>query len=77
MTLFATILTTLAMASAPVTLPPAGGVADYQLGGAYPPAANVQIVTRDRTEKASPRRYSICYVNSFQTQPGTLRWWKK
>lgn len=77
MTVFATILATLAMTVSPVTLPPTGGVADYQLGGAYPPAANVQIVTRDRTENPASGRYSICYVNSFQTQPGTLRWWKK
>lgn len=62
--------------SAPVALPPTAGVADYQLGGAYEPAAGVQIVTRDRSEQPAPGRYSICYVNSFQTQPGTVRWWK-
>jgi hypothetical protein len=37
----------------------------------------VQVVTRDRSEPPVPGRYSICYVNSFQTQPGTLRWWRK
>ncbi len=57
--------------------PPDAGVADYQLGGAYPPDANVQIVTRDRTEKPAEGTYSICYVNAFQTQPGTYSWWKK
>jgi hypothetical protein len=57
--------------------PPVAGVADYQLGGAYPPAAGVQIVTRDRTEKPAEGVYSICYVNAFQTQPGSLSWWKK
>jgi hypothetical protein len=57
--------------------PPAAGVADYQLGGAYRPAANVQIVVRDRTEKPAPDVYSVCYVNAFQTQPGTVSWWKK
>jgi hypothetical protein len=58
-------------------VPPAGGVADYQLGGAYPPAANVQIVTRDRLDEPAAGTYSICYVNAFQTQPGSLSWWKK
>ena len=59
-----------------VALPPAAGVADYQLGGAYEPASNVQIVTRDRTEKPAPGRYNICYVNAFQTQPGELDFWQ-
>jgi hypothetical protein len=62
--------------SAPAA-PPAAGVADYQLGGAYPPAANVQTVTRDRTDPPAQGRYSICYVNAFQTQPGTYAWWIK
>jgi hypothetical protein len=75
-TFAASFVATIAVA-APITLPPTGGVADYQLGGAYPPAAHVQIVTRDRSEPPAPGRYSICYVNSLQTQPGTLRWWKK
>lgn len=74
--LFAAVAAALALTSSPVTLPPTAGVADYQLGGAYQPAANVQIVTRDRSEPPAPGRYSICYVNSFQTQPGTLRWWR-
>lgn len=60
-----------------VVLPPPMGVADYQLGGAYEPAPNVQIVTRDRTERPVPGRYNICYVNAFQTQPGDLEWWKE
>jgi hypothetical protein len=74
--LIAAIATALALTATPISLPPTAGVADYQLGGSYEPAANVQIVTRDRSEPAPPGRYSICYVNSFQTQPGTLRWWK-
>jgi hypothetical protein len=65
------------MTAVPITLPPTAGVADYQLGGAYRPASGVEIVTRDRTEAPAEGRYSICYVNSFQTQPGMLRWWKK
>jgi hypothetical protein len=60
-----------------VPSPPVGGVADYQLGGAYPPAANVQIVTRDRTDKPAKGIYSICYVNAFQTQPDELSWWQR
>lgn len=66
----------LAAVGSGVALPPTAGVADYQLGGAYEPAANVQIVTRDRTEKPAPGRYNICYVNAFQTQPGELDFWK-
>lgn len=67
----------IALTAGPVTLPPTAGVADYQLGGAYEPAPGVQIVTRDRTDSPAPGRYSICYVNSFQTQPGSLGWWKR
>lgn len=71
------LLTTLAallsmMLPAP---PPAAVRADYQLGGAYAPSSNVQIVTRDRTEQPVKGRYSICYVNAFQTQPGSDSWW--
>ncbi|WP_208430740.1 MULTISPECIES: endo alpha-1,4 polygalactosaminidase [Aeromicrobium] len=75
--LLTSVLVTLALSASPVGPPPTGGVADYQLGGAYAPSPDVDIVTRDRTEKPVEGRYSICYVNSFQTQPGTLRWWKK
>ena len=57
--------------------PPVGRAADYQLGGAYAPAAGVQIVTRDRTEKPAEGVYSICYVNAFQTQPGSYGWWRQ
>ncbi|KQP79150.1 hypothetical protein ASF37_09810 [Aeromicrobium sp. Leaf289] len=63
-------------ATAPVPLP-RDAVVDYQLGGAYRPAADVTVVVRDRTEKPDPTRYSVCYVNAFQTQPGQLGWWKK
>lgn len=67
---------TAASSAAPSPLP-ADAVVDYQLGGAYPPAADVTVVVRDRTEEPDPTRYSVCYVNAFQTQPGDLRWWKK
>ena len=74
---------------ATVTLPPANGTFDYQLGGAYPPADDVQVVSRDRTEEPVPGVYSICYVNLLQTQPdepgqsatdppyGTTGWWEQ
>lgn len=48
---------------------PAGGLADYQLGGAYPPPAGVGIVVRDSTDRPVPGLFNICYVNGFQTQP--------
>ncbi|MEU8817415.1 endo alpha-1,4 polygalactosaminidase [Actinoplanes sp. NPDC048796] len=56
--------------------PPADGRFDYQLGGAYPPAAGVRIVDRDRAADAPADAYGICYVNAFQTQPGENGWWQ-
>ena len=53
-----------------VAAPPSGTGFDYQLGGAYPPEDGVGIVVRDRTAPPDPDRYSVCYVNAFQTQPG-------
>ena len=58
-----------------VTLPPAGAVFDYQLGGSYRPAAGVRVVDRDRTSTPARGLYSICYVNAFQTQPDENGWW--
>ncbi len=49
---------------------PAGAVADYQLGGGYPPPPGVTVVVRDSTDIPAPGLFSICYVNGFQTQPG-------
>ena len=63
-------LLALTLASTGIQLPPVG-VADYQLGGAYPPAADVQVVARDSTDKPAPGLYNICYINGFQSQPGT------
>ena len=60
--------------SAAETLPADTG-ADYQLGGAYPPAAGVGIVVRDRSDDPVAGAYSVCYINAFQTQPGARRWW--
>ena len=45
--------------------------ADYQLGGAYAPPAGVTIVVRDSTAKPAPGLFNICYINGFQTQPGS------
>ena len=55
-------------------LPPAG-IPDYQLGGSYVPQADVEIVVRDRLSTPDPGRYSICYINGFQTQPAELELW--
>jgi hypothetical protein len=53
---------------------PAGARVDYQLGGPYPPAAGVAGVVRDRTAAPAAGVWSACYVNAFQTQPGTTEW---
>lgn len=70
-----------------VTIPPAHGQFDYQIGGAYTPDASVAIVDRDRTASPVPGKYNICYINALQSQadtgsggePGydTVSWWVK
>ncbi len=73
-------LSTLALnlvALSPITPPPSNVDVDYQLGGAFQPAANVGIVVRDRTAKPAVGDYNICYVNAFQTQPNQKRLWKR
>lgn len=57
-------------------LPPVNAAVDYQLGGPYPPAAGVKIVSRDRTAPIASGLYNICYVNGFQIQPGEESWWE-
>ena len=32
-------------------------------------------MTRDATSAPAAGTYGICYVNAFQTQPGTRSWW--
>ncbi|MGW1951688.1 endo alpha-1,4 polygalactosaminidase [Streptomyces sp. NPDC001920] len=59
-----------------VKLPEPGVAFDYQIGGSYPPPAGVRAVSRDRTAKPAPEVYSICYVNAFQAQPDSERWWR-
>ncbi|MFZ4896619.1 endo alpha-1,4 polygalactosaminidase [Plantibacter sp. Mn2098] len=61
--------------NAVVTLPPAHGRADYQLGGSYPPEPSVEIVVRDSSSSPVSGVYNICYVNAFQTQPGDAEFW--
>jgi hypothetical protein len=48
---------------------------DYQLGGSYAPAADVNVVIRDSTDRPASGVYSICYINGFQSQPGSV--WPK
>jgi hypothetical protein len=62
--------------SAKVVPPVPGAAFDYQIGGAYPPPDGVRVVSRDRTAKPAPGVYNICYVNAFQAQPDTERWWE-
>jgi len=59
------------------SLPTANAKWDYQIGGAYKPRKNVQVVSRDREAKPFARGYTICYVNAFQTQEHEVKWWKK
>ena len=53
---------------------PVGARVDYQLGAPYPPAAGVAGVVRDRTATPAAGLWSACYVNAFQTQPGSSDW---
>ncbi|GAA4464996.1 endo alpha-1,4 polygalactosaminidase [Phytohabitans houttuyneae] len=56
--------------------PPANAVFDYQIGGPYPPAEEVGVLVRDRAAPPVSGRYTICYVNAFQTQPDDNSWWQ-
>ncbi|MFI8849469.1 endo alpha-1,4 polygalactosaminidase [Streptomyces sp. NPDC053499] len=58
-------------------LPPVHAGFDYQIGGGYTPPDGVRVVSRDRSDKPAAGRYSICYVNGFQAQPGALDWWQE
>lgn len=60
-----------------VTPLPDDVVADYQLGGAFPPEDDVNVVIRDREAPSVPGLYNICYINVLQTQPDTLQWWEE
>jgi hypothetical protein len=71
--------TTIEAVAAPTwELPPANAKFDYQIGGKYRRPRGVTVVSRDWLEGKPLRgdRYSICYVNAFQTQadvPGVNR----
>jgi hypothetical protein len=58
-----------------VTLPPKHVHWDYQLGGAYEPAAGVRVVSRDHDSEPAPGVYNICNVNAFQAQKGEEHSW--
>ncbi|WP_175987409.1 endo alpha-1,4 polygalactosaminidase [Microbacterium tenebrionis] len=73
--ILAVLLTGCANGAAEPVPPPPDAAFDYQLGGAYEPAAGVEIVVRDRTASPHPDLYSVCYVNAFQTQPGDEDAW--
>jgi hypothetical protein len=60
---------------AAMKLPPANARFDYQLGGPYTPAGDVQIVSRDRQATPAAGAYNICYVNGFQIQPDEESTW--
>nr|BFE52173.1 hypothetical protein GCM10017745_56000 [Saccharothrix mutabilis subsp. capreolus] len=81
LTLSAVVLALTACAVPPATagpavvLPPAHAGFDYQIGGPYPPAADVRVVTRDHEVAPAPGLYNICYVNAFQVQPGAEAEW--
>ena len=61
--------------AAQITLPPTPGRFDYQIGGGYPPAEGVEIVSRDHLEDPAAGRYNICYVNAYQAQPDGGETW--
>ena len=61
--------------AATVVLLPTNGQFDYQIGGAYTPLTSVSIVDRDRSASPVAGKYSICYVNAFQTQPDEASFW--
>jgi hypothetical protein len=59
-----------------VRLPPVNGQFDYQIGGAYKPDRSVAIVDRDRGSHPARGVYNVCYINAFQTQAESDRWWR-
>lgn len=55
-------------------LPPTAGVFDYQLGDTsdrLPDGTAIDVVVRDATAAPLEGAYNVCYVNGFQTQPGS------
>ncbi|PYF97902.1 hypothetical protein SAMN05216184_11377 [Georgenia satyanarayanai] len=58
-------------------LPPTSGAFDYQLGAAYGEPGELDVVVRDAAADPLEGAYNVCYVNGFQTQPGTLPDWER
>nr|WP_248845345.1 endo alpha-1,4 polygalactosaminidase [Streptomyces griseorubiginosus] len=58
-----------------VTLPPRHVPWDYQIGGAYPPAADVRVVSRSYEDAPGEGLYNICNINAYQAESGTERDW--
>jgi hypothetical protein len=58
-----------------VATPPVHAGFDYQIGGPYPPAAGVRVVSRDHDASPAAGLYNICYVNAFQAQSGAEGSW--
>jgi hypothetical protein len=60
--------------AADVALPPTEGVFDYQLGATSDQLSDdtsIDVVVRDATSAPLRGAYNVCYVNGFQTQPGS------
>ncbi|WP_328976192.1 endo alpha-1,4 polygalactosaminidase [Streptomyces canus] len=53
---------------AAVTLPPKHAPWDYQIGGAYPPATGVRVVSRSYEDAPAPGLYNICNINAYQAE---------
>lgn len=77
---FAACAAVIALASCPpaagatVELPPTSGGFDYQLGGPSD-GTGLTVVARDSTDAPLAGSYNICYLNGFQTQPGSGQEW--
>ncbi|MEU1481024.1 endo alpha-1,4 polygalactosaminidase [Streptomyces sp. NPDC005760] len=54
--------------AASVTLPPKHVPWDYQIGGAYPPAPGVRVVSRSYEDAPAPGLYNICNINAYQAE---------
>ncbi|MEU0424464.1 endo alpha-1,4 polygalactosaminidase [Streptomyces canus] len=60
---------------AAVTLPPRHVPWDYQIGGAYPPATGVRVVSRSYEDAPAPGLYNICNINAYQAESDAENDW--
>ncbi|MGX1474408.1 UNVERIFIED_CONTAM: serine/threonine protein kinase [Streptomyces canus] len=60
---------------AAVTLPPRHVPWDYQIGGAYPPATGVRVVSRSHEDAPAPGLYNICNINAYQAESDAENSW--